>query len=148
MSNYAYSGILGEGDRAVTIGPETVNGTGQVYLDADAVRFLSNAQARELGRKLIEAAEYAKAVQGEKENWPGRVPAKSVLDVAWTDPSWRSAGPEGDPDTRCGDSHRPDPQSISPRSVARCTRGLGHVGVHAGPDFDGAPYQWPAEERP
>lgn len=142
MSNYAYASILGEGDRAVIIGPETVNGTGQVYLDADAVRFLSNAQARELGRKLIEAAEYAKAVQDEKENWPGRSATKSVLDVAWTDPGWRAAGPDGDPDTRCGDGYRPDPQSTSPRSVARCTRGLGHVGVHAGPDFDGAPHQW------
>jgi hypothetical protein len=91
VSNYAYAGILGEDDRAVIIGPETVNGTGQVYLDADAVRFLSNAQARELARKLIEAAEYAKAVQAEKENWPGGSAPKSVLDVAWTDPQWRAA---------------------------------------------------------
>jgi hypothetical protein len=139
VSNYQYASILG--DNAV-VGPETVNGTGQVYLHADDLCFLTNDEARELGRALIEAADYARAVQGEKENWPGRSASKSVLDVAWTDPQWRSAGPEGDPDTRCGDAHRPDPQSTSPRSVARCTRGLGHVGVHAGPDFDGAPHQW------
>lgn len=81
-------------------------------------------------------------MEGRAWNWPGGRPPKSVLDVAWTDPQWRSAGPEGDPDTRCGDAHRPAPQSTSPRSVARCARGLGHVGVHAGPDFDGAPHQW------
>lgn len=148
MSNYAYANILGNGDRAVIVGPETVNGTGQVYLNADSFGPLGNEEAIKLGRAVIEAAEYAKAVRDEKENWPGARPAKSVLDVAWTDPGWRAAGPDGDPDTRCGDAHRPDPQSTSPRSVARCTRGLGHAGVHAGHDFDGAPHQWPAEERP
>ncbi|MFJ1667373.1 hypothetical protein ACIOK4_13490 [Streptomyces bottropensis] len=139
MSNYQYVGVLGDN---ATIGPETVNGTGQVYIQADELCFLSNGEARELGRALIEAADYAKAVQDEKANWPGGRPPKSVLDVAWTDPAWRVAGSEGDPDTRCGDAYRPDSQSTSPRSVARCTRGLGHVGMHVGCDFDGAPHQW------
>lgn len=54
---------------------------------------------------------------------------------------------DGDPDTRCGDAYRPDPRSASPRSVARCVRGLGHPGDHMGSDFDGTQqYQWP--ERP
>jgi hypothetical protein len=140
MSNYAYTSLPGN-DSAI-LGPETVNGTGQVYIQADDICFLTNEEARELGRALIEAADYARAVQDEKENWPGGRPPKSVLDVAWTDPQWRSAGPEGDPDTRCGDAYRPDPQSTSPRGVARCARGQGHVGVHAGYDFDGRSHQW------
>jgi hypothetical protein len=140
VSNYAYASVPGN-DSAI-VGPETVNGTGQVYLHADDLCFLSNEEARELGRALIEAADYAKAVQNEKENWPGGGPPKSVLDVAWTDPQWRSAGPDGDPDTACSASHRPDPRSTSPRSVARCTRGCGHCGAHAGADFDGRSYQW------
>lgn len=142
MSNYAYASVPGA-DSAI-VGPETVNGTGQVYIQADDLCFLSNEEARELGRALIEAADYAKAVQNEKENWPGGRPPKSVLDVTWTDPRWRSAGPDGDPDTRCGDAHRPNPSSTSPRDVARCARGLGHVGLHSGFNFDGAPYQWEA----
>lgn len=56
------------------------------------------------------------------------------------------AAKDGDPDTRCGDAYRPAPQSTDTRSVARCTRGQGHPGEHAGPDFDGRPYRWP--ERP
>jgi hypothetical protein len=141
VSNYAKTGFLYDGEDAVVIGPETVNGTGQVYLDADAVRFLSNAQARELGRALIEAAEYAEAVQNEKENWPLGSAPKSVLSVEWTDPQWRAAGPDGDPDTRCGAAHRTEHHG-----VARCSRGQGHVGVHAGHADDGTSCQWP--ERP
>lgn len=87
MSNYAYGDVL---DGAVTIGPETVNGTGQVYLYAEDTPILSNERARELAAALIAAADYAKAVQEEKENWAGGRPPKSVLDVPWTDPQWRS----------------------------------------------------------
>lgn len=142
MSNYAYAGILGDPGRAI-VGPETVNGTGQVYLCADDLCFLSNEEARELAAALITAADYAKAVQNEKENWPGGRPPKSVLDVAWTDPDWRAAGPDGDPDSMCGAAHRTEHHG-----VACCSRGHGHVGDHAGHADDGTPCRWPAEERP
>ena len=135
MSNYAYASI--PSNDSVIVGPETVNGTGQVYLHADDLCFLTNEQARELGHALIEAAEYAEAVQNEKENWPGRRPPKSVLDVAWTDPQWRSAGPDGDPDTACGASHRTEHHG-----VARCSRGQGHIGVHTGHAHDGTVNRW------
>lgn len=86
MSNYAYAGVLND---AATIGPETVNGTGQVYLHADDLCFLSNEQARELAAALIAAADYAKAVQEEMEECPGGVPTDSVRRFAWTDSAWR-----------------------------------------------------------
>lgn len=141
MSNYQYADVLGDPGRAV-IGPETVNGTGQVYIQADDLCFLSNAEARELGRALIEAADYAQAVQSEKENWPGGRPPKSVLDIAWTDPQWRAAGPDGDPDTACGAARRTEHNG-----VARCSRGHGHAGGHAGHAFDGTPWQWETDEE-
>ena len=90
MSNYDRIGFLSDGDDAVTIGPETINGTGRVYLDADSVRFLSNAQARELGAALIEAADYAKAVQDEMEECPIGRPPGSCRRFEWTDPQWRT----------------------------------------------------------
>lgn len=91
MSNYAKVGFLHAGERAVVVGPETVNGTGQVCLDADSVRFLTNAQARELAAVLIEAADYSEAVQKEQEEWPlGRAP-NSVRAFEWTDQAWRAA---------------------------------------------------------
>jgi hypothetical protein len=103
VSNYSRAGFLSDGDQAVIIGPETVNGTGQVYLDADPVRFLSNEQARELGRALIEAADYAQALREEMEEWPlGSAPA-SVRRYEWTDPGWRvaaGAAPMEQPDQR------------------------------------------------
>lgn len=134
MSNYQYVGVLGDN---ATIGPETVNGTGQVYIQADELCFLTNEEARELGRALIEAADYAKAVQNEKANWPGGRPPRSVLNIVWTDPAWRAAGPEGDPDTACGAAHRTEHHGI-----ARCSRGQGHVGVHAGHADDGTTCRW------
>jgi hypothetical protein len=98
MSNYDKTGFLHDGDEAVVIGPETTNGTGEVYLDADPVRFLSNEQARELGTALIEAADYAKAVQAEMEKWPVGRPPNSVRRFEWTDPGWRTAaGPAAQP---------------------------------------------------
>ena len=48
--------------------------------------------------------------------------------------------PDGDPDTRCGDPYRTEHHG-----VARCSRGLGHVGVHAGHADDGTTCQWSAE---
>ena len=89
MSNYQYAGVLG--DRA-TIGPETVNGTGQVYLAADDLCFLTNEEARELGRALIEAADYAAAVRDEmQERGGGAVPGGLASRFEWTDPAWRAA---------------------------------------------------------
>lgn len=47
---------------------------------------------------------------------------------------------DGDPDTRCGDPYRTEHHG-----VARCSRGLGHAGIHAGHADDGAPMQWQPE---
>lgn len=89
MSNYQYAGILGGN---AVVGPETVNGTGQVYIQADDLRFLSNAEARELGRALIEAADYAAAVRDEMEERGGAaVPGGLASRFEWTDPAWRDA---------------------------------------------------------
>lgn len=72
MSDFAKAPVLGG---QAMVGPETSNGTGQVYLDASAVRFLSNAEARELAAALIEAADYAAArVTGLGEGPCGRSP--------------------------------------------------------------------------
>lgn len=46
--------------------------------------------------------------------------------------------PDGDPDTRCGDPYRTEHHG-----VARCSRGLGHAGIHAGHADDGTTCQWP-----
>lgn len=102
MSNYDKLGFLYDDDRAVMIGPETVNGTGQVYLDADSVRVLTNAQARELAAALVEAADYAEAVQAEKEDWPLGRPPNSVRAFEWSDPAWRTAKPDTPPDEGSG----------------------------------------------
>lgn len=50
---------------------------------------------------------------------------------------------DGDPDTRCGDPYRTEHHG-----VARCSRGLGHPGIHAGHADDGTPFQWPALNEP
>jgi hypothetical protein len=51
----------------------------------------------------------------------------------------RAAKADGDPDTMCGASHRTEHHG-----VARCSRGQGHTGVHAGHADDGTTCQWPA----
>lgn len=90
MSNYQYAGVLSDN---ATIGPETVNGTGQVYIQADELCFLSNEEARELGRALIEAADYAAAVRDEmQERGGGAVPGGLASRFEWTEPAWRAAG--------------------------------------------------------
>jgi hypothetical protein len=138
VSNDAYASILGDGERAVIVGPETVNGTGQVYLYADAVGFLSNEQARELGTALIAAADYAQAVREEMEEQPLGMPPDSVRRFEWTDPAWRAAGPDDDPGARCDASHRTEYHG-----VARCQRGQGHTGNHWGAaETHPGPYQW------
>lgn len=59
MSNYNYESVF-EGDQEVILGYETVNGTGQVYIDADKLpRFLSNEEARELADALMGVADDA-----------------------------------------------------------------------------------------
>jgi len=88
VSNYAYASILG--DDGAIVGPETVNGTGQVYLHADDLCFLTNEEARELGAALIAAADYAKAVREEMEEQPLGMPPDSVRRYEWTDPAWRT----------------------------------------------------------
>lgn len=103
MSNYDKVGFLHDDDRAVLVGPETINGTGEVYLDADPVRVLTTAQARELAAALTGAADYAEAVQREMEDWPLGRPPNSVRAFAWTDPAWRTAGQSyGPPDEKSG----------------------------------------------
>ncbi|MGJ5831416.1 hypothetical protein [Streptomyces ossamyceticus] len=89
MSNYQYADVLGGN---AVVGPETVNGTGQVYIQADDLCFLSNDEARELGRALIEAADYAAAVRDEmQERDGGAVSGGLVSRFEWTDPAWRDA---------------------------------------------------------
>lgn len=88
MSNYAREGVL---NGEVIVGPETVNGTGQVYLNAEAVRFLSNEEARTLITALIEATDYAEKLQQEMEEWPLCSAPVSVRSYEWTDPQWRMA---------------------------------------------------------
>lgn len=63
MSNFAKEAHVGG---QVILGPEHVNGTGQVYLDVHGPTHLSNAEARELAEALIEAADYASARQAEE----------------------------------------------------------------------------------
>lgn len=89
MSNYQCADVLGGN---AVVGPETVNGTGQVYIQADDLCFLTNEEASELGRALIEAADYAKAVQAEmEERGGGAVPDGLASRFEWTDPAWRDA---------------------------------------------------------
>lgn len=64
MSNFAKESHL---DGRAILGPECVNGTGQVYLDVPSPAHLSNAEARELAAALVEAADYASARQAEEE---------------------------------------------------------------------------------
>jgi hypothetical protein len=97
VSNYDRAGFLYDDDRAVVIGPETVNGTGEVYLNADAVSALTATQARELAAALVEAADYAEAVQAQMGEWPIGRPPNSVLAFAWTDLAWRTALESGEP---------------------------------------------------
>lgn len=52
-------------------------------------------------------------------------------------PAARTA--DGDPDTRCGASHRTEYHG-----VARCSRGQGHTGTHAGYADDSTHCQWAA----
>lgn len=91
MSNDAKVYFLAGDDDVVVVGPETINGTGEVHFDTDSHCFLSNEQARELGAALIEAADYAKAIQGEMEELPTGRPPKSVRDFEWTDARWRTS---------------------------------------------------------
>lgn len=89
MSNYQHAEFLGGN---AVVGPETVNGTGQVYIQADDLCFLSNDEARELGRALIEAADYAQAVRDEMQARGGAaVPGGLVSRFEWTDPTWHDA---------------------------------------------------------
>lgn len=62
MSDFAKEAHLGG---RVVLGPEVVNGTGQVYVDLRGPAYLSNAEARELAAALTEAADYASARQKE-----------------------------------------------------------------------------------
>ncbi|MBD0743577.1 hypothetical protein [Streptomyces sp. CBMA152] len=63
MSNFAKDGFVGD---RVILGPEHVNGTGQVYLDVQGPIHLSNAEAREIAAALVEAADYASERQAEE----------------------------------------------------------------------------------
>jgi hypothetical protein len=101
VSNFDETTVLRSHDRRVLMGPEVINGTGEVHLIADQIPILTNAQARELAAALIEAADYAEAVRREKEQpvqWPpGTVPDAdfppgSVHAYMWNDPTWRTAG--------------------------------------------------------
>lgn len=101
MSNFDKHGVLHSDGRYVLMGPEIINGTGEVSLDASQIPVLTNSQARELAALLIEAADYAEAAQREEEHpaeWPpGAVPdadfpPNSVFAYGWTDPAWRTAG--------------------------------------------------------
>lgn len=56
MSNFAKEAYLN--GRAI-VGPEVVNGTGEVHLDIPAPIDLSGEEARELAAAIIGAAEYA-----------------------------------------------------------------------------------------
>ena len=62
MSDFAKESHLG--GRAI-VGPECVNGTGQVYVDVRGPLHLSNAATRELAAALTEAADYARTRQKE-----------------------------------------------------------------------------------
>lgn len=62
MSNFAKEACCGG---RVIVGPEVVNGTGQVYLDALSMMTYSNAEARELAVSIIAAADYAEKRQRE-----------------------------------------------------------------------------------
>ncbi len=64
MSNFAKESHLG--GRAI-VGPEVVNGSGQVYVALRGPADLSNAEARELAAALIDAADYASQRQAEEE---------------------------------------------------------------------------------
>ncbi|MEV5944223.1 hypothetical protein [Streptomyces sp. NPDC051994] len=63
MSNFAKDGYAGG---RVVVGPEHVNGTGQVYLDVNGPTHLSNAEAREVAAALAEATDYASERQAEE----------------------------------------------------------------------------------
>lgn len=63
VSDFAKESYLG--GRAI-VGPECVNGTGQVYVDVRGPH-LSNAATRELVAALTDAADYASARQEEEE---------------------------------------------------------------------------------
>lgn len=62
MSNFAKEAHLG--GRAI-VGPEVVNGTGQVYVDVPGPTHMSNAEALELAAALLDAADYARQRQTE-----------------------------------------------------------------------------------
>lgn len=64
MSNFVKESYL---DGRAIVGPEHVNGTGQVYLNVPGPTHLSNTEARELAAALIEAADYASARQAEED---------------------------------------------------------------------------------
>lgn len=92
MSNFDKTRVLSRGDHAVLVGPEIINGTGEVYLNATNTPVLSNIQARELAAALIEAADFAAAVEKEEAERAIRRPTLAT-DFEWTDPTWRTAAP-------------------------------------------------------
>jgi len=122
---------------------ETLRNPGLVGLREDEAAELIDAFAHELAEQQWAYAE---------EEWTGsdarmilrRRVARHLAELI--DPSAGPArldeetGTDGDPDTRCGDPYRTEHHG-----VARCSRGLGHVGVHAGHADDGTTCQWPAE---
>lgn len=66
MSNYAKDAFL---DGRAIVGPEVVNGTGQVYLDVPGPTHLSNSDARELAVAIVAAADYAEERRREVDEW-------------------------------------------------------------------------------
>lgn len=110
MSNFDWETVVRvNGDSRVRVGPEIINGTGEVWLATSMDGVLTNDQARHVGAMLIQAADYAAAVQRETAHpvgWPPGTeptadwPPGSVHAYEWTDPAWRTAArpstpPEG-----------------------------------------------------
>jgi hypothetical protein len=92
VSNFDKTRVLYDDDRAVLVGPEIINGTGEVYLDTTKSPVLSNAQARELAAALTEAADFAAAVEREEKERSIRKPTLAE-NFEWTDPAWRAPAP-------------------------------------------------------
>lgn len=90
MSHFDKAGLMRDGERMILLGPEIINGTGEVYLNAARIPVLTNAQARELAAALVEAADFSAAVQKEEEERHTREP-RLAEDFTWTDPAWRAA---------------------------------------------------------
>lgn len=91
MSNFDKTVIVRSGvERRVVIGPEIINGDGTVWLGTSPHGVLSNAQARQVAANLIDAADYAEAVQKEMRH-AGNPAAASLHRFEWTDPAWRTA---------------------------------------------------------